>query len=76
MESLFVTLLCADDVLKGLFAVARTPIYKTMAHALNVTDVVIFKTSKDCRWELAIFERTTPLVAEALLICCSVKGRS
>ena len=30
----------------------------------NVTDVVIFKMSKDCRSELAIFGSRTPLMAE------------
>ena len=53
------------DVLKRLFVMTRTPIYKTMAPARNVTDVVIFRISKDCRSELAIFGRRTPLVAEA-----------
>ena len=48
------------------------------APARNVTDVVIFKMSKDCRSELAIFERKTPLVeaGKALLISCPVKGGS
>ena len=53
------------DALKGLSAMARTPMYKTMAPGRNVTDVVIFRMSKDCRSELAIFGRRTPLVAEA-----------
>ena len=44
---------------------ARTPMYKTMAPTRNVTDVVIFRMSKDCRSELAIFGRRTPLVTEA-----------
>ena len=35
------------------------------APAQNVTDVVNFRMSKDCRSELAIFGRRTPLVAEA-----------
>ena len=35
------------------------------APARNVTDMVIFRMSKDCRSELAIFGRRTPLVAEA-----------
>ena len=48
-----------------LFAMARTSIYKTMAPVWNVTDVVIFKMSKDCHSALATFGRRTPLVAEA-----------
>ena len=35
------------------------------APAQSVTDVVIFRMSKDCRSELAIFGRRTPLVEEA-----------
>ena len=35
------------------------------APARDVMDVVIFRMSKDCRSELAIFGRRTPLVAEA-----------
>ena len=35
------------------------------APARNVTDVVIFIMSKDCRSELAIFGRRNPLVAKA-----------
>ena len=58
MESLFVALTCAHDALKRLFAMARTPISKTMAPA------VIFRISKDCRSELAVFGRTALLVVE------------
>ena len=65
MESLFVTSSCGIDALKGLFDRVRTPIYKTMAPARNVTDVVIFRMNKDCHSELAIFGRRTSLVAEA-----------
>ena len=64
MESLFVTLLCADDVLKRLFAMARTPKYKTMAPARYVADVVIFRMSKECRSKLATFGHRTPIVVE------------
>ena len=63
MVLLFV--IVANDALKRLFAMTRTPIYKTMAPARNVTDVVIFRMSKDCRSELAIFGYRTSLVAEA-----------
>ena len=79
MDSLFVTLTNGIDIIRGLFDWARTPIYKTMALARIVTDVVNFRMSKDFYSELAIFGRRTSLVAEArqvLLICCSVKRRS
>ena len=78
MES-FVAQTRAHDILKRLFAMTKPPIYKTVAPARNVTDVVIFRMSKHCHSELATFGRRPPLVAEAreaLLICCSVKGRS
>ena len=64
VESLFVAQTFGIDVLKGLFARARTPIYKTMAPVRNVPNAVNFRMSKDCRSELAIFGRRTPLVAE------------
>ena len=67
------------DVIKGLFARARAPTYKTMTLVRIVTDEVNFGMSKDFRSELAIFGRSTSLVAEAqqvLLVCCSVKRRS
>ena len=54
VESLFLTLLCADNVLKRLFAMARTPIYKT-APGRNVMVAFIIKMSKDCRSEVATF---------------------
>ena len=49
------------------------------APARIVTKMVIFRMIKDCRSDLAISWRRAPLLAEAryaLLICCSVKGRS
>ena len=44
----------------------------TMSPAQNVADVVLFRMSKDCRSELAIFGRRTPLAAVSaidLLFC-------
>ena len=79
MDSLFVTSTNGIDVIKGYLYRARASIYKTMALARIVTDVVNFRMSKDFRSESAIFGRRTSLVAEAqqvLLICCSVKRRS
>ena len=65
MDSLFVSSTNGIDVIKGFFDRARTLIYKTMTFARIVTDVVNFRVSRDCRSELAIFERRTSLVAEA-----------
>ena len=79
MDSLFVASTNGIDVIKGYLYRARAPIYKTMALAQIVSDVVKFRMSKDFRSESAIFGRSTSLVAEAqqvLLICCSVKRRS
>ena len=45
-----------------------------MAPALNVTDVVNFKMSKDCRLELAIFWRGPPLVALSAINLLFCKG--
>ena len=79
MDSLFVTSTNGIDVIKGYLYRARASIYKTMALAQIVSDVVKFRMSKDFRSESAILGRSTSLVAEAqqvLLICCSVKRRS
>ena len=79
MDSLFVTSTNSIDVVKGFLYMTKAPIYKTIALARIVTDVVNFRMSKDFRSESAIFGRRTSLVAEAqqvLLICCSVKRRS
>ena len=65
MESLFVASSCAHDALKRLFCHDKNADIQDYAPARNVTDVVIFRMSKDCRSELAIFGRRTPLVAEA-----------
>ena len=53
------------DVIKGFWYRVRTSIYKTMALARTVTDVVNFRMSKGFRSESAIFGRRTSLVAEA-----------
>ena len=79
MDSLFVSSTNGIDVIKGYLYRARASIYKAMALAQIVTDVVNFRMSEDFRSESAIFGRSTSLVAEAqqvLLICCSVKRRS
>ena len=77
MDSLFVSSTNGIDVINGYLYRARAPtIYKTMALAQIVSDVVNFRMSKDFRSELAIFGRRTSLVTETrqvLLICCSVK---
>ena len=65
MELMFVASSCANDALKRLFFMARTPHTQDYSPARNVTDAVIFRMSKNCRSELAIFGRRTPFVAKA-----------
>ena len=55
MDSLFVTSTNGIDVIKGYLYRARASIYKTMALAQIVSDVVKFRMSKDFRSESAIF---------------------
>ena len=46
MDSLFVALTSGIDVIKGLFARARAPTYKTMTLVRIVTDEVNFEMSR------------------------------
>ena len=60
---------CGVDVhsrrVEKTFCLGRNADIQDYAPARNVADVAIFRMSKDCCSELAIFGRRTPLVAEA-----------
>ena len=77
MESLFVTLVRAYDVLKRLFAMARTPIYKTMRLCETLRLCFVFRMSKDCRSELATFWQVVDRIIEfsAILVLIGIVGR-